>query len=346
MAVDKKLKIAFLNISYGAVDRGAEVFVGEVSERLKSYGHGVAVLTAKKQLASHWPIVWRIFLDPQGIQVCLFSLGKLGKIWREKYDIVVPIDGGWQPAWVRLVTWLYGGKMVISGQSGKGWHDRNNLWSFPDAFVAINTRLTSWAKKWQPIVKIVTIPNGVDTTKFTPLGKKIKTNLQKPIVLCVAALTKEKRIDLAIKAVANHPKASLLVVGTGNLRESLAKLGSKLLGDRFEIKSVTFEKMPQVYRRADVFTFPTVWWESFGIAMLEAMASGLPVVAADDPIRREIVDGAGLFIDPMDTKGYSTTLQKALDTKWQNKPRNQALKFDWNKIALEYEKLFVSLCKK
>ena len=49
----------------------------------------------------------------------------------EKYDVVVPLNGGWQPALLRIITWVYGGKVVISGQAGMGWDDRNNLWCFP-----------------------------------------------------------------------------------------------------------------------------------------------------------------------------------------------------------------------
>ncbi len=98
-----------------------------------------------------------------------------------------------------------------------------------------------------------------------------------------------------------------------------------------------------MYRSADLFTFSTVPWESFGIVLVEAMASGLPVVATDDPIRREIVGDAGLFVDPIDTDAYAAAIQKALDTDWGNKPRLQAEKFSWDKIAKQYETLFNSL---
>ncbi len=49
--------------------------------------------------------------------------------------MVIPVNGGWMPAILRIVTWLYGGKLVISGQSGIGWDDRNNLWCFPDVLL-------------------------------------------------------------------------------------------------------------------------------------------------------------------------------------------------------------------
>ena len=342
--VKEKLKIAFLSISHQAVERGAETFVSEVSKRLKVRGHDVDILSARKAHLPRWPILWRFFLDPQGVQVCLFTLKNLTKIWKKKYDVVIPVDSGWQPAWVRLTTWLYGGKMVISGQSGKGWDDRNNLWSFPNAFVAISSHLADWAKKANPLVKIEYVPNGVDTKKFNPKGVVFKPKLQRQIVLCIAALEKDKRIDLAIKAVSKID-ASLLVVGGGTQRKELQSLGNELLRDRFRITKMPFEKIPQVYRSADIFTYPTVSWESFGIVMLEAMASGLPVVANKDPIRAEIVGDTGLLVDPTDTKAYAVALRAALKKDWGDSPHKQAKKFSWDKITQRYEKLFIDLVK-
>jgi glycosyltransferase involved in cell wall biosynthesis len=107
--------------------------------------------------------------------------------------------------------------------------------------------------------------------------------------------------------------------------------------------SVPFEKMPEIYRMADVFTLPSASSESFGNVLVEAMASGLPVVATDDPVRREIVGEAGIFIDPTNTDEYAKALQKALDTNWGDAPRRQAEKFSWDSIAQKYEELMVSL---
>ena len=101
--------------------------------------------------------------------------------------------------------------------------------------------------------------------------------------------------------------------------------------------------MPEIYSRANVFTLASKTYESFGIVLVEAMASGLPVVATDDPIRREIVGDAGLFVDPTDTDAYAAAIEKALNTDWGNKPRKQAEKFDWDVIAKQYEDLFNTL---
>jgi len=136
----------------------------------------------------------------------------------------------------------------------------------------------------------VTIPNGVDLNKFKNQRQKNENTSRKlKTVLSVGAFTAQKRQNLAIKAVAQLENVSLILVGQGELKSYLEKLGQRLLPGRFKITSFEYQDMPQVYRAADLFTFPTSPWESFGIVLVEAMAAGLPVVATDDPIRREIV---------------------------------------------------------
>ncbi len=235
--------------------------------------------------------------------------------------------------------------MVISGQSGKGWDDRVNLWMLPDAFVALSSRLKNWAKNVNPFTESYYIPNGVDLKNFKPVGVKKDFGFKSPIVLVVGALNNEKRIELVINAVAQMGNTSLLVVGVGSLKNKLEKMGAEMLGDRFKLTHAKFEDLPESYRTADVFTLPSPWYRSFEIVFTEAMATNLPVVANDDPIRREIVGDAGLFVDPTDVDEYASALQKALDTNWGNKPRKQAEKFSWDKIAEQYEKLFKELCR-
>lgn len=307
------MKIAFLNKYQGKVNRGAETFVTELSKRL-SKKHNVDILTSIN--------------------------------WFKRYDIVIPTNGRLQVFLVRLLTWLTNSKMIVSGQSGVGLDDRLNLYAFPDAFVAISSYALKKSKERNPFVKSVYIPNGVDLNKFNvkqslPLRGK---NINQMTVLAVGAFTEQKRHDLVIKAVSKLKNTKLVIAGGGgDKKEEIQALGTKLLGNKFELFQVDHNKMPEMYRKADVFTLASKPYESFGIVLVEAMASNLPVVATDDPIRREIVGNAGLFVDPTDTDAYAKVIEKALNTNWGTMPRKQAEKFDWDKIALEYEKLCTKL---
>ena len=171
------MKIAYINIYQGQVNRGVETYVSELTKRL-SKKHQVEIFGGKSLPPKRWPFIWRTFIEPQAIYIGWFTLKLLPKIWKGKFDVVIPINGGWQPALLRIITWIYGGKMVISGQSGMGWDDRNNLWSFPNYFAALSSKATRWAKKVMPLVKAGYIPNGTDLTRFKPKGAKLKLKLK------------------------------------------------------------------------------------------------------------------------------------------------------------------------
>jgi glycosyltransferase involved in cell wall biosynthesis len=305
------MKIAIINKYQFKVNRGAETFVTELAKRL-AVKHEVDILTKIN-----------------------FS---------KRYDVIIPTNGRLQAFLTRIVAWFTGAKMVISGQSGVGLDDRLNLYSMPDAFVALSSYALEQSKKRNPFVKSVHIPNGVDLNRFI-----VKSNNQKvKTVLSVGAFTEQKRHELVIKAVSKLKNVKLIIAGGGgDKKEEIKMLGEKLLGsERFEIVETTNDKMPAIYNRANVFTLASKTYESFGIVLVEAMASGLPVVATDDPIRKEIVGDAGIFVDPTNTDAYSKAIEKALNADWGEKPRKQAEKFDWNEIAKSYERLFNELVKK
>lgn len=304
------MEIAIINKYQNKVNRGAETYVFELSKRL-SRNHKVDILT----------------------KINFFK----------KYDLIIPTNGRLQVFLIRILTWITGSKMIVSGQSGIGFDDRLNLYAFPDYFIGLSNFAVNWAKKINPFVKSIYIPNGVALDDFKLQGETLQLKLEKPIILCVSALVNWKRLDLVIKTVSKLEKGSLLLVGKGGEESSLQKLGDKLLSNRFKIMNFEHKDMPKVYRSADLFTFSTVPWESFGIVLVEAMACGLPVVATDDPIRREIVGDAGLFVDPTNIEEYAKTLEEALNTNWGVKPRKQAEKFSWDIIALKYEKLLKNI---
>jgi len=355
------MKIAFLNMYSGVVNRGAETFVHEIAQRLTKHNEVTLFQFGDKRgresynvisipMKINWSskdmtgTIWRrLFIDYWSLLILLFTLKSIRKIIKEKFEIIVPLNGGWQPALIRIITWIYGGKMVISGQSGIGWDERNNLWCFPDCFVALSSYAKNWAKRVNPFVKTEYVPNGVDIQKFNQNGDKLKIDLKKPIILTVGALTPSKRIDLVVKAISKMKDASLLVVGDGEQRDELTRIGEGLMKNRFQLIKLPFEQMPKAYRTANLFTLVSESYYSFEIVLAEAMATNLPVVANDDPIRGEIVENAGILVDPTDTDTYAKALEKALQTDWGDKPRKQAEKFSWDKVVKMYENLFEDL---
>ena len=218
---------------------------------------------------------------------------------------------------------------------------RQNLTLKPDRVIVPNPAVARYVRHFAPDLSLNIIPHGINPTEFSPQGKTISTNLPKPTILCVAPLKRysNSRIELTIEAVARLPEAGLLVCGEGSDRDYFQDLGDRLLGaDRFQIKTFPYAQMPQVYRSADIFTLPSV--EAFrGLAYIEAMACGLPVVATDDSVRRYLIGEAGITCDVTDIGIYAESLQSALDKHWlKRQPQHNALRFSWQGITLLYRK--------
>lgn len=312
------MRIVFLSRFQNKLDRGAENFVSELSQRLAK-NHQVDLLTGA-------------------------DADSPAKILNGKYQIVIPINGRMQSLKSSLARIIGGYKLLITGQSGIG---RDDIWNIavvrPDAFVALTNHMASWAKDWAWGTKIVKIPNGIDLEKFKAEGEKMNLGLQKPIILSVGALYWYKQHDKVIRAASKLRRGSVLLVGDGPERQNLEKLGKEYLGERFDVISSSYQDMPKVYRSSDLFTLPSWDREAFGIVYLEALASGLGVVAPDDESRREIVGDGGLLVDVDNPSVYAETITKALNIDWSKKARVQAMKFSWDKVANQYEKLMLNL---
>lgn len=345
------MKIIFLSFYSGIVERGVEVWVNELASRLNKQ-HRVFIYHADNNIGVDWntgdlsgTASRKFFLDYWSRKICEFTNKTLKKIKKEDVDIIIPTNGGWQSLLCKFYAKLNRKKVIIAGHSGIGWDDRINLFTRPNVFIALSNHQKNWAQINGFGVRVEKIPDGVDINKFTPSAEKISVDLPKPIILLSSALSSWKRVDLAIKAVAKMKKGSLVILGKGDPDQTshVQNLGKKLLGSRFLLNSVSHDEIQNWYNACDIFTFPSVRREAFGMVLLEAMACNKPVVTTQDPIRREIVGDGGLFCDPTNTEEYAQTLKKAFESEFNDKPRKQAEKFSWDKIVAQYEDLFKSL---
>lgn len=335
------MKIAFLSYFSGKNDRGAETFVHELSNELTTQGLDTTVYqSGPARQPSRYQTVAVKSSSVRGFTSSSLSL------LPDDTDILFANNGRWQPFLCRIWCKHHRAKLIVAGHSGPGLDDRINLYCFPDCFVALSDFQYHWAKKIAPWVTVVKIPDGVNPAIFTPAGPRIEIDLPRPVYLCVAALVPIKRQDLAIKAVSKLKKGSLVLVGDGPLHPDLARLGNKLLPGRFKILSLPYSEIPAIYRTADVFTYPTSPWEASGLVLYEALASGLPVVASDDPIRREIISTSGVLVDPTDEIRYSKSLQEVAEHKSKFASLTRSRDFTWSSIAHKYIDLFTQISKK
>jgi glycosyltransferase involved in cell wall biosynthesis len=132
---------------------------------------------------------------------------------------------------------------------------------------------------------------------------------------CAARLHPTKRLDLAVRLLPLMPDRHLALAGQGADRDRLARLAEDL-GVAARVHFVG-ELQPtaigEFLGALDVFVFPTIA-ETFGLAAVEAAAAGLPVVATDLPVLREVleVDGApaALLVDTADTPAFAAAVDR------------------------------------
>ena len=165
------------------------------------------------------------------------------------------------------------------------------------------------------------IPNSVDTTLFRPDQPNIlkkKWGIEGPVVLFVGRLTKQKRVDILLRAVreivSDVPNTSLALVGSGPDESALRALQAQLGLDRiFFLGRTSWEQMRYIYPGCKVLVLPSVY-EPFGNVVLEAMASGVPVVGSNIGGMADIIrEGeTGYRITPGDVQQLSTSLGRLL----------------------------------
>src|SRR5438046_6515220 len=167
------------------------------------------------------------------------------------------------------------------------------------------------------------IPNAVDHRRFRPDvdGSRIRESLQvqagTPLVLLVGRIVPHKGVEHFIEAARYVAEARFLIAGGGSLLEPMqARAESMGVSERVQfLGRVSDEQLPEVYAACDVFVLPSVSrLEAFGIVALEAMATGKPVIVADIPGGREIIEDGrdGLLADPGNPRDLADTLRRLL----------------------------------
>ena len=184
------------------------------------------------------------------------------------------------------------------------------------------------------------LSNGVDLARFRPdkapksIYTKYKLPANKPIVLYVGRLDKEKSLGVLVRAFAKTlkkvPQAQLVIVGDGNDRDSLEKLTKRLkipASVHFTGKIIGAD-LPKIYRTASVFAI-TSRTETQSIVLIEALASGVPGVAVNAGALSELIANGqnGFLVPPDNINAVATALEKILtDRKLAHKMSLAALK--------------------
>jgi len=195
---------------------------------------------------------------------------------------------------------------------------------------------------------VAIIENGVDFSEFKN-AKARELPYRKPRVIFVGRIDENKGVEYLIKAFLhvrkNKKSASLLIVGDGPLKKRLENnYGS--MDDVHFLGRIPHEEIPEYLAACDLFVLPSII-EGQGLVLMEALASGLPVIASDlRGISELIIDGEnGMLTKAGDENELAEKMELILDDiKLQRNISANNIKkgqlHDWENVCKQYIKLF------
>jgi phosphatidyl-myo-inositol alpha-mannosyltransferase len=201
------------------------------------------------------------------------------------------------------------------------------------------------------------IPNGIDVDLFSPAVAPIERWCDGKLnILFVGRFEKRKGVRYLLDAYSEVkrrlPGTRLILVGPGTrLRKGYEKTVLEgNLEDVVFVGQAALHDLPRYYRTADVFCAPATGHESFGIVLLEAMATGKPIVASKiDGFADLVTHGAeGLLVPPRDSGALAEALlhvleNRVLQQEMGARGRMKAEQYSWNRVAQRVVEYYSSL---
>jgi glycosyltransferase involved in cell wall biosynthesis len=196
-----------------------------------------------------------------------------------------------------------------------------------------------------PAARVMVVHHGVD-----PALRPLQPDPGAKILLCVSTLHPHKNLDRLIRAYARRRREFKLVIA--GMRGFYADVIDKLITELGAGDSVTLtgwiprEELYKLYAQAQAFVYPSTF-EGFGMPVLEAMATGLPVACSDIPPLREVAGEAALFFDPESEEAIASALDRILTEEPLRRRLatagwDRAEPFTWERTAEETLRVLLS----
>ncbi len=215
-----------------------------------------------------------------------------------------------------------------------------------DAFTAVSEAAAEYLRTLTDD-PIEIIPNGIHTGHFRSPAHLADLPKAKTI-LYIGRIEKRKGVKYLLRAFQilqeRQPDARLIIAGDGVDREKMQELTEEL-----QLRNVEFlgfiddHTKLQLLHSADLFCSPAIYGESFGIVLLEAMASGLVTVAGNNPGYESVMTGLGQLslVDPRDSKEFAHRMELLLTDEgirqlWKKWAKKHIRQFEYHKVAAMY----------
>ena len=360
------IKVAVVIPKYGLVG-GAEGFVYALTERLAMRNEFEIHVFANRYRRGNAPILFHrvpIVVFPRFLKQISFAWLANHEIQKTSYDLVHSHDrifrmdlftmhGIPHETWVRHMR----NKRLSLFDRGMIWVEKKGLTGSPvPTVLPVSTLVRDELQKTYPVLgkQIQVIHPGVSLKRFSKMDspgsrqeirKRHGIHRKDLVILFVGMNFEIKRLGLLIEAISrvsqgdgHRVEVKLLVVGKGKETAYAAMAREYGVADRVIFAGVTRE-VEKYYAASDIFAMPSVY-DTFGMAVLEAMAAGLPVIISQTVGAKDLVnDGVEGFVlgDPPNAVELSRRIDFLSNAKNRLKmgecAREQALKHSWDRVA-------------
>ncbi|MBW3569022.1 glycosyltransferase family 4 protein [Candidatus Parcubacteria bacterium] len=227
------------------------------------------------------------------------------------------------------------------------------LLSYLDVLTAVSPTATNYVKALTNR-SIYIIPNGIEVKKFKkPKSKANVSKLSKTrTILYIGRLEKRKALRKLLEAFAllyhSHKNYRLIIAGDGPERSKLEEfVKNEKIGNVKFLGFVDDAQKIRLLHESEVFCSPAMYGESFGIVLLEAMASGCVAVCGNNSGYESVMTGSGQIsiVNPKDTREFARRLllmasDEGLRQHWFNWANHEVEKYDYLRIVDQYLKLY------
>lgn len=266
----------------------------------------------------------------------------------------------------RVLGRLFGVKHIVCFLHAKLTEPKQRTWmkldkltsSLVSRYIAVSAPVFDWFKEHGfPNNKLVLINNGIEVERFSQAEPIERKSLGIPknalLFINVAKFRLQKGHIYLVKAFAklraSNPHVQLLLLGTGDLLQEIRIEVKALriqdsvhfLGDRNDI--------PSLLKTADVFVLPSLY-EGMSIAILEAMAAGIPIIASDIEENRELLnEQSALLVPPKEVDGLAGAMKKLTNNLQlrrdlaRDAQERATAEFSINRTIKEWSKVFEDL---
>ncbi len=229
---------------------------------------------------------------------------------------------------------------------------------FTDKIIAVSQGVKDYTIKFEKInpQKLEVIYNGIDLNKFNFRGLR-QIELNKINAIVVARLAEQKGHRYLLEAmpdiIKKYPGFVLNILGRGNLKDDLEKQAQDLgIANQVVFKGTSLEP-EKILNQMDLFILPSVW-EGLGIAIIEAQAIGLPVLASNIGGIKELIEHkkTGLLFEPKDPQAIFEAVDLLLSNPEmakqlvENAHSQVKEKFSLDNMVTQYEKIYLKLMAK